>query len=192
VAQRPTFYNNHRPGYPVHPGYPGPGRYPGYPRYPRYYGIGIPYGVPVSGWIDTNYPGYDYTGDFDSTGYDPSAGQTSDSADSVEDYSQQASDQAPPPPDQEQEPAPIERPSAEPQAAPAAPEPAPENEETVTLIFKDGRPSEQIHNYALTRTTLYVRDQHRRDIPVDELDLAATQKVNRDAGIDFHVPGTAQ
>jgi hypothetical protein len=64
--------------------------------------------------------------------------------------------------------------------------PAPE--EAVTLVFKDGRPAEQVHNYLLTRTTLYVQDQNRRSIPVDQLDLAATEKTNRDAGIDFAVP----
>ncbi len=56
------------------------------------------------------------------------------------------------------------------------------------LVFKDGRPSLEIHNYALTRTTLYVLDQHHRDIPVDDIDLAATQKANRDAGVDFRIP----
>ncbi len=64
----------------------------------------------------------------------------------------------------------------------------PQNEDAVTLVFRDGRPSEQIHNYALTRTTLYVLDEHRRDISVDELDLDATAKVNRDAGVDFQLP----
>jgi hypothetical protein len=55
-------------------------------------------------------------------------------------------------------------------------------------VFKDGRPSEQIHNYALTRTDLFVLDQRHRDIPLDELDLAATAKVNHDAGVEFHIP----
>ena len=173
IAQRPSFYNRR-------PGNPGPDRFRR--PYSRYYGIGIPYGVPVTGWADSDYPGY-----FDSTGYDPSTGQGDDS---VEGYAQQATDQGPPPP--YQEPPPAEQPSAEPQPAPAPPAAAPENEDAVTLVFKDGRPPEQIHNYALTRTTLYVRDQHRRDIPVDQLDLAATQKVNHEAGIDFHVPGAAQ
>ena len=68
------------------------------------------------------------------------------------------------------------------------PQPAPPEEEAVTLVFKDGRPSEQIHNYALTRTMLYVRDQHRRDIPVDQLDLAATQKANQSNGVEFTLP----
>ena len=62
------------------------------------------------------------------------------------------------------------------------------SQDALTLVFADGRPSVQIHNYMLTRTTLYVLDAHRRDIPLDELDLAATAKVNRDAGIDFRLP----
>jgi hypothetical protein len=59
----------------------------------------------------------------------------------------------------------------------------------VTLIFKDGRSPEQIQNYMLTRTTLYVQETRLREIPVDQLDLPATQKVNKDAGVDFQLPG---
>jgi hypothetical protein len=79
------------------------------------------------------------------------------------------------------------------QAPPALSRPAaasaPLTMEAVTLVFKDGRPAEHIHNYILTRTTLLILDEHHRDIPVDELDLAATQKANRDSGVDFHLPG---
>lgn len=61
--------------------------------------------------------------------------------------------------------------------------------DTVTLVFNNGRPPEQIQNYLATRTTLTVIDgTRRRDIPVAELDLAATVKANRDAGIDFQLP----
>ena len=65
-------------------------------------------------------------------------------------------------------------------------------ETPVTLIFKDGRPSEQIQNYMLTRTTLYVQEQHLREIAVDDLDLPATQRANRPAGVDFQLPGIAR
>ncbi len=54
-----------------------------------------------------------------------------------------------------------------------------ESEDAVTLVFKDGRPPEQIHNYLLTRTTLYVWNQHHRDIPLNQLDLAATESKSR-------------
>jgi hypothetical protein len=61
-------------------------------------------------------------------------------------------------------------------------------EAPVTLVFKDGRPPEQIRNYMLTATTLSVLDQQYRAIPVDQIDLDATAKVNRDAGVDFSLP----
>jgi hypothetical protein len=73
-----------------------------------------------------------------------------------------------------------------PESSPALPE-AP-----LTVVFKDGRPPEKVHNYLLTSTTLSVLDTHRRDIPVAQIDLDQTAKVNRDAGIDFQVPGTAR
>lgn len=60
---------------------------------------------------------------------------------------------------------------------------------TVTLIFKDGRTPLEVHNYALTRSTVYVLDEKRRDIPVEQLDLAATQQTNHAAGVDFNLPG---
>jgi hypothetical protein len=71
---------------------------------------------------------------------------------------------------------------------PSRPSSALESEDAVTLVFKDGRPPEQIHNYVLSRTTLYVRDHHHRDIPLDQIDLAATQRLNHDAGVDFQLP----
>jgi hypothetical protein len=75
--------------------------------------------------------------------------------------------------------------------APSAAEPSspPVPESPVTLVFKDGRPPQQIHNYLLTATTLSVLDPRRQEIPVDQIDLAATAKVNRDAGVSFALPG---
>lgn len=71
----------------------------------------------------------------------------------------------------------------EPESAPSLPE-----RPAVTLIFKDGRTPMQIHNYALTRTTLYVLDEHKHDIPLDQLDIAATEKTNQEAGNEFTLP----
>lgn len=58
----------------------------------------------------------------------------------------------------------------------------------VTLVFKDGRSPEKIHNYALTRTMLYVTDAQPQEIPVADLDLPATEKVNNEAGVKFQLP----
>ena len=70
-----------------------------------------------------------------------------------------------------------------------SPAPSPAPEAPVTLVFKDGRPNQQIHNYLLTATTLSVLDQRRQDIPVDQIDLAATERLNRGSGVDFNLPG---
>lgn len=69
--------------------------------------------------------------------------------------------------------------------------PAPASQETVTLIFKDGRLPEKIHNYMLTESTLTVLDGQYQQIPVNQIDVAATQEANRDAGIRFQVPHAA-
>lgn len=115
------------------------------------------------GWIDPAY--------YDNSSYDIASVQ---SVYPDPNFNQQQPEPEPPPP------------SVQNYAPP--PQPAPAEAEAVTLIFKDGRPSEQIHNYALTRTMLYVRDQHHRDIPVDQLDLAATQKANQPNGVEFVLP----
>jgi hypothetical protein len=64
--------------------------------------------------------------------------------------------------------------------------------EPVILVFNDGRAPVKIYNYLLTPATLYVMDETRREIAVDQLDLAATAKVNREAGIDFKLPSASR
>ena len=68
----------------------------------------------------------------------------------------------------------------------------PEPQIAVTLVFKDGRPQEQIYNYMLTRTKLYVQESRLREIAVADLDLDATVRVNREAGVDFRLPDSRQ
>jgi hypothetical protein len=59
---------------------------------------------------------------------------------------------------------------------------------TTVLIFKDGHRSEVV-NYAIVGDTLFQFVEGRaRKIPLSDLDLAATLKVNEDQGIDFAVP----
>jgi hypothetical protein len=60
-----------------------------------------------------------------------------------------------------------------------------------TLVFNDGRPAQQVHNYILTKTTLYNLDGGTtREIPVSNIDLAATSKLNHSAGVEFSPPQT--
>jgi hypothetical protein len=61
----------------------------------------------------------------------------------------------------------------------------------LTLIFKDGH-SQQIHNYAMTRTTLYVLDEaaagRSLEIPLSAIDLKTTEETNRQVGVAFSIP----
>ncbi len=60
---------------------------------------------------------------------------------------------------------------------------------TTTLIFRDGRTPVQVHNYALTASTLYALDgDSRQEIPLSLLDVPATVEKNRKAGVDFALP----
>ena len=74
------------------------------------------------------------------------------------------------------------------QAPPAASPGSAGNSRPVTLIFNDGRPPVQIHNYLLTGSTLTVLDAQYREIPLDKINVAATEQANRAAGVDFRVP----
>jgi hypothetical protein len=151
--------------------------------YESFYPSGVVYGAGYwPGWIGSDYLGYP-----DDSGYDDSG--------AYQNYPDYGAGNGPgdgydsqPPDEGSQAPARGYQPSAElPRSAPA-----PQSEEVVTLVFKDGRPAEQIHNYLLSRNTLSVLDKQRRDIPVEQLDVAATEKVNRDAGVDFHLPGAGR
>lgn len=95
-----------------------------------------------------------------------------------------------PPPDEAAYSAPASLYAPQPEALAPAQAPEPEEEDAITIIFKDGRPPEQIRNYALTRTALYIPGHHIREIPLDEIDLPATERVNRQAGMDFEVPAS--
>lgn len=181
-------------------GAPNPFRppYTGGNHYRRPYGGpwigGAYYGVPGYPWVSPYFGAYD---DIDtSDAADAQQAQAAYGADNgyAPDNGNDAADpgqypQYPPYPNYAQAPpSPYSnRPEYQPKAAQSS-APAPTSEEAVTLIFKDGRPPETIHNYLLTAKTLYVGDDHRRAISVDALDLAATAKANQDAGVDFTIP----
>lgn len=141
------------------------------PVYPLGVGLGPYWYLPIGWNWDSNWN----WGDSDSARYDNDAGYA------TQDYAPQEAADA------EQ---PAYRDDYEPQAArvmSSSPEP-PAVENATTLVFKDGRPPVQVHNYALTPSTLFVLDAQRRDIPVAELDLTATETVNRAAGVAFQLP----
>jgi hypothetical protein len=70
---------------------------------------------------------------------------------------------------------------------------APTSDEPLTVVFKDGRAPVKMQNYMMTATVLTDLDpQQYRKIPLDEIDLAATQRTNSAAGVDFRVPGAVR
>jgi hypothetical protein len=59
---------------------------------------------------------------------------------------------------------------------------------TTVLVFRD-KHREEISNYAVVGHTLWIFNQDRaKKIPLAELDLPATAKVNDDRGVDFSIP----
>jgi hypothetical protein len=80
-------------------------------------------------------------------------------------------------------------------AGKAQSEPGPDSEKAVSdepgtvLVYKDGRKVE-VKNYAIVGDQLYdLTGGRSRKIPLAELDLEATQKLNEDQGINFQLPG---
>ncbi len=145
-----------------------------YPYWP-WWGWGYPF---LNGWWDSPY---DYD---DST--QPAANYA---ASQYPEYAPSAYEGAQPEqPEAQDDPSPYSQPTPA-AAQPVLVTPAPAPDAPVTLVFKDGRPNEQIRNYLLTSKTLSVLDRNRRDIPVDQIDLAATEKANRSAGVEFSIPG---
>jgi hypothetical protein len=60
------------------------------------------------------------------------------------------------------------------------------SEQPLTVIFKSGRAPIEVQNYLMTAKVLTDLDsEHYEQIPLDQIDLAATQNFNRAAGVDF-------
>jgi hypothetical protein len=144
------------------------------------------YGGPLGyGWIDTDDPGYaddGYSVD------DQQDGFVQDSGPQAGNYVEQPESAYSEP--MPEEPASVDDGTGQQASVPARQIAAPElyDSNAVTLVFKDGRPNETIHNYALTRTMLFVTDGRHREIPVADLDMVATAKANRAAGVQFQLP----
>lgn len=63
-------------------------------------------------------------------------------------------------------------------------------ESEITILFKDRRAPEQIRNYALSRTVLYLPGDPGQVIPVKQIDLPATERLNRQKGKLFELPSS--
>jgi hypothetical protein len=79
-----------------------------------------------------------------------------------------------------------QRAAAEP-TAPSAPE------QPLTVIFKSGRDPVKMQNYMMTSKVLTDLDsRHYEQIPIDQIDIAATQWANSPAGVRFEIPGASR
>jgi hypothetical protein len=138
--------------------------------YPLWLGYGYPYDLD---------PGFFDWGEPDDSGNDQSGAGVYDQG-------------GPPPPypavyPEEDFGAPSEQPEA------AAPITATAPEQPLTVIFKDGRAPEKVQNYMMTASVLTDLDpQHYEKIPLDQVDVDATQRVNSAAGVEFEIPGAAR
>jgi len=81
----------------------------------------------------------------------------------------------------------------------AAPPPQPAasaplaSEQPLTVVFKTGRTPIKVQNYMMTATVFTDLDpQHYEQIPLDQINLAATQLFNSAAGVDFQIPTTSR
>ncbi|HMD17893.1 MAG TPA: hypothetical protein VKH18_14600 [Terriglobales bacterium] len=67
--------------------------------------------------------------------------------------------------------------------------PKAETEPATALVFRD-KHVEEVRNYAISGGMLWVlNEQASKKIPLAQLDLDATAKMNDDRGVDFQVPG---
>ena len=133
------------------------------------------YGSPVG------YGGLPYAGQDDAGGGPQPGPQESNNVD------QPPADYAPEPPGPQlaDNAPPAFRPAYQGEGVDAPVNPQP----TTRLIFKDGRPPVEVHNYALTANTLYANDgDSRLEIPLSLLNVQATVEANRAAGVDFELP----
>jgi len=66
-----------------------------------------------------------------------------------------------------------------------------EQEPETALVFRD-KHVEEVRNYAISGGTLWVlNDSAAKKIPLTQLDIDATVKMNDDRGVDFQVPAPA-
>ncbi|MGH9607616.1 MAG: hypothetical protein ACRD3N_18145 [Terracidiphilus sp.] len=150
---------------------------------------GYPYGY-VNSWEllpwDLGYP--DFTGYGDDYGDD----EASSDQNTQPDYAQEQpyGEQQPPPEYGGYGPEYAPWPSQPPAAPAVAPAPA-GNQPELMLIFKDGH-TQAVRNYMLTPSDLIVLDEaasgREPRIPLSELNLPATEREARQAGLDFSPP----
>ena len=152
--------------------------------YPGFFGYPYPYVIDPGfyDWSTSN----DYENQQGANAYEP-AGQTGG------DYAEASNPEYGAVPYNQQENAPPASDAASAQIQEyhfAGPSAAPsQTSEPLKVIFKDNRAPMTIQNYMVNSTSLTDLDRnHYEQIPLDQIDIAATQKANRAHGVFFEVP----
>jgi hypothetical protein len=79
------------------------------------------------------------------------------------------------------------------QTLPAPAPSSPDVEQPLIVIFKNGRAPETMQNYMMNSSTLTDLDRrHYEQIPLGQIDMAATEETNRTRGVDFLVPAASR
>jgi len=157
-------------------------------NFPRTFGYVLPYGSYYGGYAPYaldygDYPGYTgyVAGTFEASPY-PGYPYPAQYAPPPNYYSPYSS---PPPVNS----APV--PQSHQQRRSGRDDSADEFAEPTVLVFRDGH-RQEVANYAIMGSTLFVLSGPRSRIPIAELDVPATEQVNQSRGIDFHVPKARQ
>jgi hypothetical protein len=60
--------------------------------------------------------------------------------------------------------------------------------QSTTLVFRD-KHQKEVQNYAVVGRTLWILDENKASkVPLEDLDLDATTRINNDHGVDFDIP----
>lgn len=165
----------------IHHGHSGPNLVIGFRsrfRYPYY--AYAPFGYYSPFWWDWSSSSYDRSNNDDNYVTQRQAQQQ------IEDLSQQVQDLQ-----QEREERAYSQPPVPRPPAPSNTEAKIEPDMSVVLVYLDKR-IEEIKNYAVANEKVVVFDNHHiKKIPLADIDLAATMKLNDERGVDFQIPNPA-
>lgn len=187
-----TFWNPTQPvrphNFPRHPhsGYWGSAYYGGFLPYAYAYPYSYPYDPSgytayAPGTFDNlPYPGYPYP-----AGYAPYP--TNGYAPAAQSYASATSSSAPSAPASPPAPAAQQQSAAPSAGGVTTVNGSGEKSDPTVLVFRDGH-RQQVDNYAIMGSTLFVLSGERTRIALAELDVPATMRLNEERGVEFHVP----
>lgn len=161
-----------------------------FPYYRPWWGYGY------AGYYGYGYPGYGYYGAYDPLLWSSASSYASDSSSQYNAYydqNQQLQQQVNRLQDEVDRLHDDQYSRAVAPPEPARPQPsAPDKPESVALtvlVFKDQH-REEVKNYAVVGQTVWIfSEQRARKVPLQQLDIPATQRANEDRGVDFLIPG---